>query len=247
MPRQTVQLRRQGGVATIELNRPRARNRVNAEVARELAEACGELDADATVRVVGLTGSGPAFSVGYAPPTGAGALVRATPALALLRKPVVAAINGDCLDQGLELALACDIRVSVREAHFGLGHVVRGLLPWDGGTQRLPRVVGRAHALRLLLTGEPVTAEEALRMGLVQHLASDGLEQAVSEVARRLVDGAPVAAAYAKEAVRAGMDLGLAQGLRLEADLGVLLHTTSDRQEGISSFLEHRSPRFLGQ
>ena len=248
MPGRYVLAERRGGIATIVLNRPRARNRVNAALASELAEACAAVDADPTVRVVVLTGRGPAFSVGWERPSSGQPLVRAAPALAAQRKPVVAAINGDCLGQGLELALACDLRIAARGAHFGLGQVAHGLLPWDGGTQRLPRLVGRANAVRLLLAGETVTAEEALRMGLVHQVSEkDGLQEEVAELARRLLDGAPVAAAYAKEAVLAGMDLTLAQGLRLEADLNILLHSTQDRQEGIHSFLERRSPEFRGQ
>ena len=108
--------------------------------------------------------------------------------------------------------------------------------------------MGRANALRLLLTGESVVADVALGMGLVHSLThDDALDEGVNELTRRLLDGAPVAAAYAKEAVSGGLDLTLAQGLRLEADLNILLHTTSDRREGISSFLERRSPRFRGQ
>ena len=248
MPGRFVLVRRQGGIATILLNRPRARNRVNAALAQELTEACAAADADTSARVVVLTGNGGAFSVGWEKPSPGEPLVQAAHALAAVGKPVVAAINGDCLGQGLELALACDLRVAVRGARFGLAHVAQGLLPWDGGTQRLPRLVGRAHALRLLLTGESVAADVALSMGLVHRLTDDdGLDEGVSELTRRLLDGAPVAAAYAKEALSAGLDLTLAQGLRLEADLNILLHTTSDRREGIGSFLERRSPRFQGE
>ena len=248
MPARLVAVERHDSVATIALNRPRAKNRVNAALAQELAEACASIGADDAVRVAVLTGRGADFSVGWERPVRGHGPVRAAPAVAALRKPVVAAINGDCVGQGLELALACDLRVAVRRARLGLNQVAQGLLPWDGGTQRLPRLVGWARALRLLLTGETVSADEALRIGLVHQVtADDDLDKSVAELTRRLLDGAPVAAAYAKEAVASGMDMTLAQGLRLEADLNILLHTTEDRHEGIRSFLERRPPRFRGQ
>jgi enoyl-CoA hydratase len=242
----SVQL--QGAVATVALKRPRAANRINQAMALELAETCAELDAAADVRVVVITGEGASFSVGWEPVRRGSALVQVAQAVSAVRKPVVAAINGDCLDQGLELALACDFRVTVPEAHFGIRHVASGLMPWDGGTQRLPRLVGRPQAIRLLLTAEVIDSQEALHMGLVHHIATDGdLHKSVAEITRRLLDGAPIAAAYAKEAAMSGMDLTLDQGLRLEADLSILLHGTQDRAEGLSSFHERRKPRYLGQ
>ena len=248
MAARLVALQCHDSIATILLVRSRAKNRVNALLARELAEACAAVADDDAIRVVVLTGRGADFSVGWELPERGQDLFRAADAVAGLRKPVVAAINGDCIGQGLELALACDLRVAVRRARLGLPQAAHGLLPWDGGTQRLPRLVGRPNALRLLLTGELVTADEALRMGLVHHVTDDdSLDRGVEELTLPLLDGAPVAAAYAKEAVTAGMDLTLAQGLRLEADLNILLHTTEDRSEGIRSFLKRRTPRYRGQ
>ena len=248
MPARYLSVQQQGATATIALKRPRAANRINQAMALELADACEELDAANDVRVVVITGAGASFSVGWEPRRRGGSLVHAAQAVAAVRKPVVAAINGDCLDQGLELALACDFRVTASEARFGMRHVASGRLPWDGGTQRLPRLVGRPQAIRLLLTAEVIDADEALRMGLVHHIATDGdLHKSVADITRRLLDGAPIAAAYAKEAAIAGMDLTLAQGLRLEADLSILLHGTQDRTEGLSSFHERRTPRYEGQ
>jgi enoyl-CoA hydratase/carnithine racemase len=217
-------------------------------MALELAEACAELDAADDIRVVVITGEGVSFSAGWEPVRRGSVLARAAQAVAAVRKPVVAAINGDCLDHGLELALACDFRVTVSGAQFGIRHVASGLLPWDGGTQRLPRLVGRPQAIRLLLTAEVIDAEEALHMGLVHHIATDGdLHKRVAEITRHLLNGGPIAAAYAKEAAMAGMDLTLAQGLRLEADLSILLQGTHDRAEGLSSFHERRKPKYEGQ
>jgi len=176
------------------------------------------------------------------PPKGAGAL-------AAVEKPTIAAINGDAIDQGLELALACDIRIAVAEARLGLTHLKRGLIPWDGGTQRLPRIVGRAWATDLLLTGRLIDAEEALRIGLLHQVVGDAkaLLRAVEEWANNILEAGPIALAYAKEAVVKGADMTLEQGLRLEADLAILLHSTHDRGEGIRSFLERRRPAYRGQ
>ena len=163
-------------------------------------------------------------------------------------KPTVAWMEGDCFDQGLELALACDIRVAAPNARFAMRQVRDGKLPHDGGTQRLPRAVGNAHALRLLLTGEEIDAEEALRIALVQQI---GDAKEVEQMASAIATGAPIAAAYAKEAVLLGADMSLAQGARLEADLSVLLHSTDDRAKGLRAFkgrsVQGSGPKFEGR
>lgn len=211
---------------------------LSANAAAELAEAFAYLDGDVTVRAIVLRG------IGTLPPGGA----PAAHAIASLTTPTIGAIAGDCLDQGLELALACDLRIGSTAARFGLRHVAQGLLPSDGGTQRLTRVVGQAHALRLLLTGEIIDVQEAHRMGLVQAVsAPEQLAQAVDDLAGAISSGAPIAAAYAKEAVAAASDLTLAQGLAMEHDLSVLLHTTKDRVEGLRAFAEKRAPEHRGR
>ena len=248
MPSQTVDVVRLGAVATMTMGRAGGDNRVDGALASALASACADLDADDAVRVVVLTGAGGVFSADMADPAPDGSLVRAASTLASVRKPTVAAINGDCLDQGLELAMACDLRVAVRSARLGLRHVAQGWLPWDGGTQRLVRWVGRAQALRLLLTSELITADEAHRIGLVQCVADDRqLDEAVDALATAVAEGAPTAAAYAKEAVAGAGDLTVEQGLRLEADLSILLQGTEGRAEGLRSFAEHRPPRQGGR
>jgi enoyl-CoA hydratase len=153
------------------------------------------------------------------------------------------------MDHGLELALAGDLRIAVASARFGLTDLARGRnsFPWDGGTQRLPRVVGLALAQDMLLTSRILDAAQALDLGLVNRVVAAG--QLMVE-ARRWADGilagGPIAARYAKEAMRKGMDLSLPQGLALEADLNVILQSTSDRAEGIQAFLQRRAPRFTG-
>ena len=165
-----------------------------------------------------------------------------------VEKPVVALLNGDVIDHGLELALACDFRLAVAGARFGMTQVTRGAMPWDGGTQRLPRVVGRAWAADLLLTGRLIDAQEALDIGLVHEVhPADRLMERGEQLTRSLAALAPIAARYAKETVLKGMDMTLEQGMRLEMDMNLILQTTLDRAEGIASFLERREPKFTGE
>jgi enoyl-CoA hydratase/carnithine racemase len=237
-----VVISRDGAIATLTLDCPGTANRLDVTLAAALADACADVGADDQIRVVVLVGAGETFAAGVEPlPT-----LNARPASSIssLGKPVIAWIEGDCLDMGLELALACDVRVAGPASRFGIRHLAWGSLPSDGGTQRLPRLVGRGQALRLLLTGEVIGADEALRIGLVQQV---GDRDAVDALAGRIAASAPIAAAYVREAATAGLDLTLEQGLRLEADLSVLLHTTDDRAEGLRAFQEGRPPGFEGR
>ena len=244
-----VSLETQNGVAVVTLNRPDAGNRVDEALAARLAEVCTAVERDDAVRVVVLTGAGGCFCEGTEPESPAGreayGRLRASAHVALISKPVIAAINGDAIDQGLELALACDLRVASSGARLGLTHITRGLIPWDGGSQRLPRLMGLGRATELVLTGRLVDAGEAHRIGLVNEAVPLGqaLERVLS-VASRIAAHGPTAQRYAKEAVLQGQDLTLGQGLRLEADLSFLLHGTADREEGIASFRERRPPEY---
>ncbi|MBI4202220.1 MAG: enoyl-CoA hydratase/isomerase family protein [Chloroflexi bacterium] len=248
----SIRLSRNGPVAVITLSRSRTGNRLDRRVAEELSLASFYVNQDDALRAIVLTGSSAVFSAGWELPrslaSGSPDVPRSAAAIAAIQKPVVAAINGDAIGQGLELALAADIRIAVTTARFAMPHVHHGLLPWDGGTQRLSRTVGRAHALELLLTGEHIDAATALRMGIVHQVAPpEELDRAVQSVTERIVAGAPIALRYAKETVYKGMDLTLDQGLHLEADLNMLLLHTKDRAEGIRSFLERRTPVFQGE
>jgi enoyl-CoA hydratase/carnithine racemase len=145
------------------------------------------------------------------------------------------------------MALACDIRLAAADAILGMPQITQGTIPWDGGTQRLPRIVGRAWATDLLLTGRLIDAQEALKIGLVHEVASqDQLMERAERLASTIAALGPVATRYAKEAILKGMDMTLDQGMRLEMDLNLLLQTTADRAEGIASFLERRQPNFTG-
>ena len=170
----------QDKIAVVTLDRPEAGNRVDENMAAGLAEACAAAERDDAVRVIVLTGAGDCFCVGSEPDSPATPAafnrLRSSGSVASVSKPVIAAVNGDTIDQGLELALASDLRVASSGARFGLTHITRGLVPWDGGTQRLPRLIGLGRATELVLTGRLVDAGEAHRIGLVNETVSPGRE-----------------------------------------------------------------------
>lgn len=237
-------------MAEITLARPGEGNLVDLEMAAELREACSLLAADDGLRVVILTGKGPIFSTGRQVPPDAGSITRmqAARAVAALPMPVLAALNGDASDHGLELALAADLRVAAPDARFWFSAPAEGMFPFDGGTQRLPRLVGSAWARDMLLTGRKMAANQALAIGLVNRVAESS--ETVLHLARQLADsivlGSPLGTRYAKEAIMSGTDMALPHALGLEADLNVLLQSTHDRAEGVASFLERREPDFRG-
>ena len=232
-------------------------------MAYELQDVCCQINQDNDTYVVIVTGTGKAFCCGNEmervqakagaelPSTDLKNTIRecsVATSIASIKQPVIAAINGDALGQGLELALSCDIRIASPKAHFGLPQVGMGLIPMDGGTQRLPRIVGKGKAIELILSAETIDAEEALTIGLVNEVVPEGdLNSHVENMAGVLASKGPFALQYAKEAVNRGLDLTLDQGLHLEADLYSLLQTTYDRREGIKAFLEKRRPEFRGQ
>jgi len=248
------------GVATITLNRPGVHNAMNERMREELTACFGELAQSAEARAIVVTGAGErAFS--------AGADIRefVTPQVAVkfrdarrrvdfraamdrCGQPIIAAINGFALGGGLELALACDIRIAGEGSLLGLTEVNLAIIPGGGGTQRLPRLVGRGKALEMILTGARIDAREALRIGLVERVVPTAeVHAAAQALARTLAERAPIAMRYAKEAVVKGLGMSLEDGLRLENDLATLLRTTEDRIEGAKAFLEKRKPRFTGQ
>ncbi len=162
--------------------------------------------------------------------------------------PVIASINGYAIGQALELVLACDIRIASETSYFGMPHIQTGMIPWDGGTQRLSRLVGKGKAIELILTGEMINAQEAHRIGLVNRIVeAKELSSAVSAMAHTVAAKGPIALRYAKEAVLQGLDMTLEQGLRLEADLYFILHTTRDRTEGIKAFQKKRKAKYKGK
>jgi enoyl-CoA hydratase/carnithine racemase len=248
------------GIATITLNRPAVHNAMNERMREELTACFGELARSEDARVVVVTGTGErAFSAGadirefVAPQVpvrfrDGRRRVDFRAAMDRCPQPIIAAIRGFALGGGLELALACDIRIAGEDSQLGLTEVNLAIIPGGGGTQRLPRLVGRGKALEMILTGARIDAREALRIGLVERVvpATEVLSSAQA-LARTLSEKAPVALRYAKEAVVKGLGVPLEDGLRLENDLATLLRTTDDRIEGAKAFLEKRKPRFSGQ
>jgi enoyl-CoA hydratase/carnithine racemase len=256
-----LEITREAGVACVTLNRPDKRNAIDDATRDALAEAFAGLDADAAIRVVILTGAGTAFCAGVdlsTPgnvPVQSGAAAspivtrpRLTAPLDAFSKPVIAALNGVAVGGGLEMALACDIRIAATGARFGLTEVKIGSLPASGGTQRLVGAVGRTLAAQMLLTGEPISAEQALAAGLVSELhAPEALMGRAFALARIIAENAPLSLIAIKKALRAATDLPLAAGFELERALYGALTLTQDRQEGRKAFREKRKPKFEGK
>lgn len=244
-----VERSREGDVVTVVLGPPGGTPRLGPRAHASLGEAAREIDHDDSVRAVILVSAGADFCAGDGPGApGPGREPDGVAAISSLRVPTVALLHGAVLDEGLELALACDLRVCAEGAILGLGQLLHGAIPSRGGTQRLPRLVGRSRALRMLLLGERISARDALASGLVEQVVSRRrLRAAGEDLAARIAARGPVAQRFAKEAASAALDLPLAEGLRLEGDLYVLLQTTLDRAEGIASFRERRRPTFSGR
>jgi enoyl-CoA hydratase len=261
---QTILFEVRQEIGVVTLNRPESMNAINRLMARELVEVCKQMEEDGAVRVALFGGAGDrAFSAGmdlkeraetsFSPIERRNQKLSQTihtqsRAIAAMTKPTIAAIRGYCVGGGLEMALACDMRVAAEDAKLGLAEVRRGLIPGAGGTQRLPRVVGIAKALEICLTGDNVTGSEAMRLGLV-NIAVPATEvmKAAEELARRILKGAPMSVAFIKEAIKKGMELPLEEGLRLEADLSAMLATTEDSKEGPRAFAEKRAPVWQGR
>jgi enoyl-CoA hydratase len=208
------------------------------------------------VRAVVVTSAGADFCAGWSAEAlaehdaieGVSSLGAGFDAIAAVPQPVVAAVNGRAHSAGLELALACDIRIAAEDASFAMPETSVGIVPRGGGTQRLPRVVGRAHALRMLLLGEEISAAEALRIGLVSQVVPSGeVLDAAGGIADAIAARGPIATRFAKEAVHRGAEMTMEQALAYERDLTVLLQTTADRAEGVRAFAAKRPPDFVGR
>jgi enoyl-CoA hydratase len=248
------------GVALVTINRPDKLNALNAALMGELDDAFRRVEKEAGIRGLLLTGAGEkAFVAGadireLAVGDASAARAMAVKGQAALRrlermgKPSIAAINGFALGGGLELALCCTLRVASENAKLGLPEIKLGIMPGYGGTQRLPRLVGRGRALEMLLTGEPVDAAEAHRIGLVNHVKPQGELLAFSRaLLRKILDNSPLAVAAVMEAVDSGLESGLEAGLKLEAAAFAALATSGDAIEGTRAFVEKRKPEFKGR
>jgi len=239
----TIELRLRGGVAWLTPRRGGCGD--DAAVARDLNDAVEELRFDRRVAVIVLSSLRDRFF--FAGTTAAQEVADAVAAVAALTQPVVGVLAGPAVGDGAALALACDLRLAARRSFLQFPHLAAGLLPGCAVTQRLPRLVGRMRALDLLLSGRRLGSAEALRIGLLSEVAGTGLAGVARRRASELATKGPIALRYAKEAVVQGMDLTLAQGIRLEQDLYVLLQTTADRAEGVRAFRARRTPRYQGR
>ncbi len=251
---------RDGAVAVLTVNRPRVLNALNTQTLDELRRAILELKRDEAVRAVVLTGAGEKSFVAGAdinelavqtPTSGREHAVRGQHVLDLIEhmgKPVIAAINGYALGGGCELAMACTIRIAADTAKLGQPEINLGIIPGYAGTQRLARIVGRGRALELLLTGDPISAQEAHRLGLVNRVVpAASLMREAKALAATLAAKAPVAVRYILEAVHKGLEMPFPQAQIFEATLFGLVASTDDMREGTKAFLEKRMPDFKGR
>jgi enoyl-CoA hydratase/carnithine racemase len=255
---ENVVYEKKGPIAYVTLNRPKVMNALNKATINELRSAFEDARDDLAVRGVILTGGEKAFAAGadiaeIANNTAVEAEQASrrgqslTDLIENLGKPVIAAVNGFALGGGCELAMSCAIRIAAESAKFGQPEVKLGVMPGYGGTQRLPRLVGRGRALKLILSGDIIDAAEAYRIGLVDELEPDGhVVERAETVLKKIIANAPFSVKYALEAVNKGLETSVAEGLLIEASLFAVCASTDDKKEGISAFLEKRAPKFQG-
>ncbi len=257
---ETILYEVRGNLAHVTLNRPEKLNALNRRSIEELTECFSEIGRTQEIRAAVLTGSG---EKSFAAGADIKELALLTPVLAReaalrgqqlmnvienLGKPVVAAVNGVALGGGCELAMACTLRIASESARFGQPEIKLGLIPGYGGSQRLPRLIGKGRALEMILSGEPISAQEAWRIGLANQVVSPADLMAVAEAAAgKLAAQAPVAVNYALEAIHRGMEMPGKQGEALEAGLFGCCCSTEDMKEGTRAFLEKRPAKFTGK
>ncbi len=256
-PYKTFSFETKKGVAVITIPDVSNSHLRSADFSYEFSELCADIEMDDSIRVVVVSFSGEkiAGKESTSKEFSLSTETEISPALPDLcesidraDRPAIAVIHGDAVGYGLELAMACDIRIASESSHFGLPYIHHGLIPCDGGTQRLPRLVGKGKALEMILTGELIDAEEAYRIGLVNKItSSENISNEAMELARDMASKAPVSLRFVREAVYKGMNLTLDQGLRMEGDLYLLLYSTQDRIKGIESFRNKQKPLFEGK
>ncbi len=246
-------------LAWIRLNRPEKLNALSPAVYEELDHNLSKIESDRDIRTLVITGDERAFAAGGDIDHMAEGSVRDVcdftdqcmriqERLCTLPIPTIAAISGYCLGGGLELALCCDFRIATDTALLGLPEINIGIIPGGGGTQRLPRLVGKGPALKLIMTGQPIDARKALEIGLMDQVVSkDDLIKSVNEFATQLVKQSAMALRAAKIAVNNSMSTSLQQGIQMEKDLFCMLFGTADQKEGMKAFQEKRKPKFTGK
>ena len=257
MSYQNVLVTKDGAVGIVQLNRPKVLNALNFEVMSELVSALEELDRENAVKVIILTGSERSFAAG----ADLAEMSQATPVdlvlgrrfelwdrIRKISKPIIAAVSGYCLGGGNELAMNCDLIVASETATFGQPEVNVGIIPGAGGTQRLPRVVGKYKAMEMILTGKSVSADEAYRIGLVNRVVPpESLMEEAKKIATDIASKPPISIRSAKEAILKAQDTTLEVGLEFERKAFYMLFATEDGKEGMKAFLEKRKPIFKGK
>ena len=255
-----LQYEKKGSIAYVTVNRPKVLNALNTPTWTDLRTAFEDAKADTSVHGVILTGAGDkafiagadiselahvdAYEAEESSRFGQGVL----DLIENIGKPVIAAINGFALGGGCETAMACTMRIAAEHARFGQPEVKLGLLPGGGGTQRLPRLVGKGRALQLILTGETISAQEAYRIGLVNEVVpAANLIARAETILKQISANAPIAVKFSLEAANKGMDTSQAEGFALEASYFGICAATEDKKEGTSAFLEKRAPQFHGR
>jgi enoyl-CoA hydratase len=256
---ETILEQREGRVAILIINRPDKLNALNQQVRDEMLDILARLEGDDRVGAVVITGAGEKSFIagadigefeGRSPFDQRRAMrsPRIFDVMAAFPKPVIAMINGFCLGGGCELAMSCDIRVAADGARFGQPEINLGLIPGGGGTQRLPRLVGLGHAMRLILSGDMIGAAEAKEIGLVEIVVPAAqLHERTLELAAKIAAKSPLTLRVAKEAVRASERLPIEEGILYERDLFCLCFSTEDKEEGVEAFLEKRKPHWKGR
>ena len=253
----TLLYEKKDGIGIVTLNRPDKMNALNSTVYKELYNVFASIEDDPEVRVVVLTGAGDkAFAAGsdVAEMQNMGpqeiqkfmaAIRKASDCIYGLTKPTIAAINGFAVGTGLELAMACTIRIASENARFGQSEINLGIMPGNGGTQRLPKLVGEGCAMEMILTGDLIDAQEAYRVGLVNRVVPQAeLMHQVKELAAKLAAKSPLAIKLAKNAIHTGLNMSLGEGIEYENKLFAILCGSQDKQEGVDAFLEKRRPDF---
>lgn len=255
----TIIVEKEDGVGILTMNRPDVFNAISQELIDEVKDALIEINQDEEIKVLIITGAGKGFQAGadikelsqmtpMAILRWNEGLVRNIAAIEKLRQPVIAAINGLALGGGLELALGCQIRIAVAGAKLGLPEVKLGIIPGTGGTQRLPRIIGKGRAYEMLLTGDPIDAEEGFRIGLINQVVPKGeVLNAAVEMARKIANNGPIAVELCKDAVEMGMDMPLENAVQYSQKNCVLCFSTEDMKEGTMAFIEKRKAEFKGK
>lgn len=253
---QTIKYEVKNSIGYVTINRPETLNALNKTVLEELFDVFNQIDADENVRVVILTGEGRSFVAG----ADIGQMSTLTVAegrqfgayghkvmnfMEKMEKPIIAAVNGFALGGGCELAMACDFRIASSKAKFGQPEVGLGIIPGFGGTQRLPRLVGKGMAKYLIMTAEMIPAEEAYRIGLVEKVVpAESLMEEAEKLAKTIASKAPVAVATAKTAINNGFDMDMKSASKFEIETFTAAFGSEDKSEGMSAFLEKRAPEF---